>query len=95
MTDLLRLAHFRAATESLRRDDEAALMTFAFRVPPLFRMGFDRHVRQWDKHMRRRLWRAYWNRPDFKSAYDARVSPFDAFQDCPVGRDVQLISGER
>ena len=54
--------------------DESALMAFAFRERPVFRMGFDRHVRQWDAAMRRRLWNRYWRVPEFAAAYDARVA---------------------
>jgi hypothetical protein len=75
MTDL---AHFARAVDSLRRVPltaaEEALLAFSFRDRPLFRMGCDAHVRQWDKAMRRRVWRAYWTSKRFAQAYDARVS---------------------
>jgi hypothetical protein len=52
---------------------EAALMAFAFRERPVFRMGYDAHVRAWDKAKRADLWTAYESRPDFARAYDTRM----------------------
>lgn len=54
------------------------LLAFAFRDKPTFRMGFDRHVWQWDQCLRRLLWVRYWNDRVFKAAYDARVAEWQA-----------------
>lgn len=48
------------------------LIAFGFRRPPVFRMGFDDHVRQWVRAMRRRLWLAYHTDPAFAAEFDAQ-----------------------
>ncbi len=49
------------------------LMAFAFRPVPVFRMGYDAHVRAWGKIMKRKLWDRYHADQSFAARYDARV----------------------
>lgn len=49
------------------------LMAFAFLPRPVFRMGFDAHVKAWDKEMRRKLFVRYYSDEAFAAQYDARV----------------------
>jgi hypothetical protein len=72
--------HFAAA--------DRRLLAFSFRERPVFRMRFDAHVRQWDRHMRRQVWRRWHTDPGFAAEYQRRV---EAFRDCPVGRDAGLV----
>lgn len=53
---------------------ERRLLAFSFRENPVFRVSrFDAHVRQWTKHMRRQVWRAYHTQPAFAAEYQRRV----------------------
>lgn len=51
----------------------AGLLAFSFRERPVFRMRFDAHVRQWDKHMRKAVFWAYHTQPGFAAEYQRRV----------------------
>jgi hypothetical protein len=55
------------------RESDAALFAWSFRERPVFRMRFDAHVRQWDRFMRRQVWRAFHTRPSFAAEYQRRV----------------------
>jgi hypothetical protein len=64
------------APETLARFAAAdrRLLTFSFRERPAFRVSrFDAHVRQWDKHMRRQVWRRWHTDPGFAAEYQRRV----------------------
>lgn len=50
------------------------LLAFSFRKRPLFRMGYDSHVRLWDEAVRRAVWVKYWTEAEFQAAYHARLS---------------------
>lgn len=52
---------------------DAYLMHFAFATRPLFRIGYDMHVRAWRSHMQEVLWHRYWSNREFREAYDTRV----------------------
>lgn len=49
------------------------LLAFSFRERPVFRIRFDSHVRQWDRHMRRAVWVNYYTDPGFAAEYQRRV----------------------
>jgi hypothetical protein len=56
------------------RECDAALFAWSFRERPMFRVStFDAHVRQWDRFMRRQVWRAFHTRPSFAAEYQRRV----------------------
>lgn len=50
----------------------ADLIAAAFHESPTFRMGFDRHVRQWKDHIGQACFIRYQNDGEFRAAYDAR-----------------------
>lgn len=52
---------------------DADIMAFAFRTDvPVFRMGYDHHVRAWKNAMCRETWIRYHTRREFRDSYDAR-----------------------
>jgi len=50
----------------------ARLLDAVFHAGPVFRMGFDRHVRAWATHAGRTAFIKFHNSPDFRAAYHAR-----------------------
>lgn len=50
------------------------LMDANFHEGPIYRMGFDAHVRAWSKHVGLMAFRAYHHNPAFRAAYEARVA---------------------
>lgn len=52
---------------------DAALLAFSFRERPVFRLRFDRHVRDYDRFMRRQVFVRFHADPVFNAAYQAEV----------------------
>lgn len=50
----------------------AALIDAAFHDGPVFRMGFDAHVRRWRAHVSREVWKLYHTDDAFAHDYDMR-----------------------
>lgn len=53
--------------------DADKALSFAFAARPVFRMGFDHHVKRWRSAMQSDLWRLYCADPVFAARYDACV----------------------
>ena len=51
---------------------KASLIEQAFHEGPLYRQGFDDHVRKWSKHVSARVFVLYHTEREFQEAYDAR-----------------------
>lgn len=60
--------------DACNRDAARALLEANFTPRPVFRMGFDAHVRTWRRHMQRRVYVAYHTDSAFAAAIDARVA---------------------
>lgn len=56
------------------------------RDAPIFRMGFDAHVRRWSKAIQRETWEAYHTVPEFAAAYDKRRAELRALPLPPMGQ---------
>lgn len=70
-----------AAARQVRLLDHAArsLIEAAFHEGPVFRMGFDAHVRKWRAYVGRTVFVRYHTEREFQEAYDtARVTRFAA-----------------
>lgn len=52
------------------RDD---LISAAFTDRPVFRMGYDAHVKAWTRAVSRECWVRYYRDAEFAAAYDARL----------------------
>jgi hypothetical protein len=55
-------------------DRKARLLTAAFANGPVFRMGFDAHVRTWRRHTQSEASFAYLSDPTFAAQCDARTA---------------------
>lgn len=79
---------------AIHRDIESDLMAFAFEKGPVFRMGFDHHVRRWQKAKQSQLWQHYWANPEFRHFYDAEVDLRRRWPMPPMKPAIALSSGE-
>lgn len=63
-----------STARNLRMLDHAAknLIEAAFHEGPVFRMGFDAHVRKWKAHVGRTVFVKYHTEREFQEAYDSR-----------------------
>lgn len=52
------------------------LIAAIFHQGPVFRMGFDAHVRAWRQHTGGAALRAFYNDPDFRAGYHAAGGTF-------------------
>jgi hypothetical protein len=53
----------------------ARLLDAAFAYnPPIWRMGFDAHVRDWRRHISRECFARYYTSPGFAAEHDARLA---------------------
>lgn len=50
----------------------AKLLDAAFHQGPIFRQGFDAHIRTWRTAVQEQVWTEYWSDTGFRAAYDAR-----------------------
>lgn len=52
--------------------NHASLINAAFHRGPMFRQGFDHHVKAWREWVQEANWRLYWSDRAYRAAYDAR-----------------------